>query len=403
MRTQRSAGGTKESSPSSWVWLARLAVLAVALTGCFTAMLILYDRWQSARLGGSIVVEAGDPDLNPAERFYLQAYLAANAEELERPLGDGGEEVTFVISPGEHANQIASNLVEAGLLADTELFRNYIRYYGLDSRLEAGTFNLTPAWTIPELAMALTSAYAQEAIVTLIEGWRLEEMAASLAETQPAAIDAQEFLSIAQRPSPSLLARHDFLRTLSPGASLEGFLFPDTYRVPADADAAYLVDRMLENFGQQMTPAMRQQIGAQGLSVHEAVTLASIIEREAVVNEERPLIARVFLNRLNQGMRLEADPTVQYALGYQADTNRWWKSPLTQADLQVDSPYNTYLYPALPPGPIANPGLATLEAVAQPEEAPYLFFVTDCSGAAPGSHVFSETFEEHLDNVARCR
>lgn len=403
MRTQRSAGDTNESSPSSWVWLARLAVLAVALTGCFTAMLILYDRWQSARLGGSVVVEGGDPDLNPAERLYLQAYLAANAEELERPLGEGVEEVTFVISPGEHANQIASNLVEAGLLADSELFRNYIRYYGLDSRLEAGTFNLTATWTVPELAMALTRAYAQEAIVTLIEGWRIEEMAASLAETQPAAIDAQEFLSITQRPSPSLLAKHDFLHTLPSGASLEGFLFPDTYRVPADADAAYLVDRMMENFGQRMTPVMRQQIGAQGLSLYEAVTLASIVEREAVVNEERPLIAKVFLNRLNQGMRLEADPTVQYALGYQADSDRWWKSPLTQADLQVDSPYNTYLYPALPPGPIASPGLATLEAVAQPEEAPYLFFVTDCSGSAPGSHVFSETFEEHLANVAQCR
>jgi UPF0755 protein len=228
-------------------------------------------------------------------------------------------------------------------------------------------------------------------------------MAASLAETQPAAVDAQEFLSIAQEPGPSLLAKHDFLRTLSPGASLEGFLFPDTYRIPADADAAYLVDRMLENFGQQMTPIMRQQIGAQGLSVYEAVTLASIVEREAVVNEERPLIARVFLNRLSQGMRLEADPTVQYALGYQADTDRWWKSPLTQDDLQFDSPYNTYLYAALPPSPIANPGLATLQAVAQPEEAPYLFFVADCSDTAPGSHVFSETFEEHLDNVARCR
>ena len=135
---------------------------------------------------------------------------------------------------------------------------------------------------------------------------------------------------------------------------------------------------------------MRQLIGAQGLSLREAVTLASIIEREGVLNAERATIASVFFNRLELGMKLEADPTIQYAVGYDAANDSWWKSPLFQTDLELDSPYNSYLYPGLPPGPIANPGLSSLRAVAEPAQTQFIFFVADCSGEAPGSHNFSQ-------------
>jgi UPF0755 protein len=148
---------------------------------------------------------------------------------------------------------------------------------------------------------------------------------------------------------------------------------------------------------------MRQSYGAQGFGVREAVTLASIIQREAVVAEERPLMAGVFLNRLNQGILLQADPTVQYAVGYQAENASWWKSPLSLADLQSSSPYNTYVHSGLPPGPISNPGLGALSAVAEPIETEYLFFVADCTAEVRGSHIFSQTFEEHLVYVERCR
>ena len=153
---------------------------------------------------------------------------------------------------------------------------------------------------------------------------------------------------------------------------------------------------MLENFDRRVDGQMRAGFEAQGLNLFQAVTLASIIEREAVVDEERGLIASVFLNRLRAGMKLEADPTVQYALGQQPDGS-WWKSPLTADDLALDSLYNTYRYPGLPPGPIANPGLESLRAVAFPEQTEYLYFRAACDGS--GLHTFARTFEEHLQNA----
>jgi UPF0755 protein len=322
---------------------------------------------------------------------------------LARPAGDGSLPVSFSVAPGETADSIAANLAAAGLLNDTELFRNYVRYHGLDSGLEAGDFLLSPQMTIPELADALTEGVLREVDLRFLEGWRLEEMANYLATVNAARIEADEFLAITQRQIPFDLSGYDFLASLPPDATLEGFLFPDTYRVPPDADAAYLVDKMLQNFGSRVTPAMRQAYGFYGLNVREAVTLASIVEREAVVAAERPLMAGVFLNRLAQEMKLEADPTVQYALGYDADSGKWWKNPLYLDDLALDSPYNTYVSYGLPPGPIANPGLASLQAVAEPAQTEFIFFVVDCTAATPGSHVFSVTFEEHLANVQRCR
>ena len=298
---------------------------------------------------------------------------------------------------------MAANLAAAGLLADPELFLNYARFYGLDARFEAGDFTLSPQMTIPELATALTRAEARDVDLRFIEGWRFEEMAGYLEEVEPALIVPADFRAIARRQAAFDTGGYAFLASLPAGATLEGFLFPDTYLVPRDANAAYLVDLMLQNFGRRVTPAMRQAFGARGLSLGEAVTLASIVEREAAVPGERPLIASVFYNRLAQGMRLEADPTVQYPLGYQPDLGTWWKAPLSLADLESPSPYNTYAYTGLPPGPIANPGLASLQAVAEPATTDYLFFVVDCTAAVPGSHVFSLTFEEHLANVERCR
>lgn len=341
--------------------------------------------------------------INMAEQIYLQTYLDSHAEQLAQPAGSGNLPVSFSVAPGETADSIAANLDAAGLLNDTELFGNYVRYHGLDSGLEAGDFLLSPQMSIPELAEALTEGVLREVDVRFLEGWRLEEMANYLATVNAAQIDADEFLAITQRQTPFDLSGYDFLASLPPDATLEGFLFPDTYRVPPDADAAYLVDKMLQNFGNRVAPAMRQAYGFYGLNLREAVTLASIVEREAVVHEERPLIANVFLNRIGQEMKLEADPTVQYALGYDAASGKWWKNPLTLADLAFDSPYNTYVAPGLPPGPIANPGLASLQAVAEPAETDFIFFVVDCTASTPGSHVFSITYEEHLANVQRCR
>ncbi len=397
--TRREDPFQKKAGPLTW--LLRLGVMVVVVAGCLAAALLLYGQWRGA--AGAVRIEGGDPDLNLPERLYLQSVLALNAEALQEPAGSALTPVNFTISPGETAVSIANNLNTAGLLENPNLFLSYAHFYGLDSQLEAGEFTLSPQWTIPELALTLTKAIARDVELRFIEGWRLEEMANSLAVYKPAQIDSDEFLAIARRERPFDLSPYPFLAGLPEGASLEGFLFPDTYRLPLDADAAYLVDKMLTNFGEQVTPAMRQAYGAQGLSVLEAVTLASIVQREAVLAAERPLIAGVFFNRLAQGMALGADPTVQYAAGYDAVGNSWWKVPLYMSDLEFDSPYNTYLYPGLPPGPIAAPSLGALQAVANPTPSDFLFFVADCRAEVAGTHSFSVTFDEHLAKVQACR
>ena len=384
-------------------WLLRLLIVFVVVIICLVALLFLFFIWQDQRLDSVIRTQSNQTNLNPLERLYLRSYLASKSDELVQPIGSGSVPVPFVIEPGQHADQIADNLISAGLLKDANLFRNYLRFNGLDSKLEAGTFELNPELTIPELTDMLMRALPQDIELRFLEGWRLEEMANYLEAVKPADIDPSEFRAIVQRQPGTNIEDYDFLNSIPADASLEGFLFPDTYRVPLDADATLLVKLMLDNFGQRVTPTLRQAFGVQGLTVYEAVTLASIVQREAMVAEERPLMVGVFLNRLVQGNLLQADPTVQYALGYQADTDVWWKSPLTATDLQVGSPYNTYVHSGLPPGPIANPGLHALEAVASPESTSFLFFVVDCTAETPGSHVFSLTFEEHLSHVERCR
>ena len=188
---------------------------------------------------------------------------------------------------------------------------------------------------------------------------------------------------------------YPFLQSIPDPPSLEGYLFPDTYNIDPEAAASEIVDQMLENFEVRVSTEIRDAFERQGLTLHQAVTLASIIEREAVVPEEQPVIASVFLNRLALGMNLDADPTVQYALGL--TEGGWWKAELTVEDLEIDSPYNTYRYEGLPPGPIANPGLSALQAVAAPEDTPYLYFRALCDGS--GRHAFATTFEEHLQNA----
>ena len=392
----------EKSGASCLVWVFRLGLLFIAVTTCTAASAALLYQWRYGQQFSFTRVEGGAPSLNPVERIYLQTYLGSRVEELDRPVGDGVTPVAFTVNAGMGAFEIAAALEEAGLLRDRELFLNYLRFYGLDGRLTAGSYQINPQLTLPELTLLLTSGIPQEIELRFLEGWRLEEMANYLAVTTPGNIRADEFLALAQRRASLDLTPYPFLASLPPEATLEGFLFPDSYRVPVDADARYLVQAMLTNFGERVTPVMRQAYGAQGLTVFEAVILASIVEREAVVAVERPLMAGVFLNRVAQGMRLDADPTIQYALGQQPD-GRWWKSPLSVADLQIESPYNTYRRVGLPPGPIANPGLAALQAIAEPAQTNYLFFVLDCFADVPGTHNFSVTYDQHLEYVQRCR
>jgi len=199
----------------------------------------------------------------------------------------------------------------------------------------------------------------------------------------------EEFLTLTQTSS----SEYDFLTGAS---SVEEFLFPDTYVFSRVITADDLVNELIRNFALHLSIDMRNGFEKQGLTVYQAVTLASIVEREAVHDEEKPTIASVYLNRLRLGMKLDADPTVQYALGYDFAQGTWWTNPLSLDNLKFDSSYNTYLYTGLPPAPIASPGLKALQAVAFPAETAYYFFRAKCDGS--GYHFFAETFDEQLAN-----
>jgi UPF0755 protein len=304
----------KKAPTGTIIWILRLVILFVVVTAVVTAVIILYNAIQGMTNLDRDRFTA-NPDLNPIERLALENYLSSHSDALDRPVGQGTETVLFTIESGQSANQVAQNLAAAGLLSDTELFLNYVRYQGLDAKLVAGSFRLAPQLTIPELALTLTQSQILEVEMNFLFGWRLEEMAAYLDTIKPAEIDAQQFLALAQRPQLMSLDEFTFLNDLPPEATLEGFLLPGSYRISTDIDAAALIRLMLSRFDEQIDPTMRQLFAAQDLTLYEAVILASIVEREAVDKQEQPLIASVFHNRIELEMLLQADPTIQYAIG----------------------------------------------------------------------------------------
>ncbi len=336
----------------------------------------------------------------------LDIYLRSNQDALDRPASVDTRAVQFTIEPGTPARVVGQNLERAGLIRDATLFEAYVRVNGLDGRLAAGTFTLAPSMTLREIAETLTSPRAAAISITIPEGWRVEQTADYLSSgSLLGAAEGARYRQIAVAGDLSGLdpARYPFLQERPAGASLEGYLFPDTYLIPAtDPTAIDVLSRQLDTFAQRVPPlyAEARSSGSTQLSLHDVLTLASIVEREAVVPAERPAIAGVYLNRLAIGMKLDADPTVQYAMGYQPATGQWWKTPVFLEEYSsVDSPYNTYLYPGIPPGPIAAPGLSSIRAVLYPEPHDYLYFVALPDGS--GRHVFARDYAEHLENVRR--
>jgi len=323
------------------------------------------------------------------QRFHYSAALLWNTSNLTLPMDPYGAEQAFVVVQGESIASISTRLQEAGLIRSPYAFRVYLIYTGLDTTIQSGTFRLSPAMTAREIAHALQDSTPTEVTFYILPGWRMEEIAAAL-PTSGLNVTPEAFLSSARSPRSAA-------ELLPAGASAEGFLFPDAYTLPRNITADQLISVMLQNFILHLTPDLRDGFARQGLDVYQAVTLASIVEREAVVEDEHPLIASVFLNRLAIGMRLDSDPTVQYALGYNAAQGTWWTNPLSWEDLQVDSPYNTRVYSGLPPAPICNPSLSALQAVAYPAQTPYYYFLARCDGS--GRHAFAETYEQHLQNA----
>lgn len=324
------------------------------------------------------------------QKFLISYRLISSQELLLEPIGTPDESVLFSIEFNQPTDVIISNLDASGLIADASLFRDYLVYSGLDTQLQAGSYQLSRGMSAVEIAQTLLDSTPLFVTISILPGWRLEEIAASL-PTTGIEITPDQFIQAAYQRYPSLPITEE----IPMGATMEGFFPPGMYEVERTIRAEQLVPFLLEKFEQSLPPKTRQGIADQGLTLHQGLVLASIIQREAVTQEEMPVIASVFFNRLEIAMKLETDPTVQYALGYNTAQNSWWTNPLTYADLEVVSPYNTYLYNGLPPAPISNPSLAALQAVAFPAQTPYYFFRAACDGS--GRHNFSETFEQHLN------
>jgi len=372
-------------------WLAVIGGVAVSVAGALVARSMATEFVSG--------VDLADLRSGIADRG-AQAYLDANPEAVEPAAAPGAAPVEFEVRPGESVGSIASRLEALGVVRDARAFEALARVSGMDSRLQAGEHRLEPDSAADDVMRSLLIAQGDQVRLVLPEGLRAEEVAARLGAA--GIVDADEFLRVVGEGEATLDTVPEVAAILPDGATLEGYLYPDTYdfEIPASG-AAGVVERLVANFAARVPQEFQAAAHRVGLEPHEVVILASIVEREAVLESERARIARVFLNRLEEPpYLLNADPAVQYAHGYQAEDDTWWKRPLSTIDLQVDSAYNTYRVGGLPPGPIASPGAASIEAVLRPEQGDWKYFVAD-EIACDGSHVFSLTYEEHLANVGR--
>jgi UPF0755 protein len=306
--------------------------------------------------------------------FYLWSYY-------HTPASHEAEERIVALAPGTTLSQIAAQLAENGLLRHRWMFVLYVRWLAPGPHLQAGEYSLSTSMSPAQIAAILRGGKVRYHTLTIPEGSTIRDIA--LLVSTLGLGNAQAVRDLA----------HDttFITALGLTApSLEGYLFPETYRVQRGRRERELLALMVQTLQANYTPEMALQADRLGFSQHEVLTLASLIEKEARIDDERPLIAAVYHNRLRHGMRLQCDPTVIYALGEQFDGN------IRKADLNIDSPYNTYRYAGLPPGPIASAGRRAIEAALAPAAVDYLYFVAI---GQDGRHKFSTTLAEHNQAV----
>src|ERR1700730_2264400 len=297
--------------------------------------------------------------------------------QLHQPANPGNSKVRFVVPPGASFHEVADTLHRTGLIDSVTVFDLYARYKHLDRNVQAGAYELSRNLNMIQILTALQTAIPEEIFVTIPEGYSINKTAAAL--DTGGTIKGKDYIALAVQGQ----FNYDFLKDLPPGASLEGFLFPDTYLVPRNGTAKDLVKLQLENFKTHWDDTRKSQAAQRKLTALQIVTLASMIEREARFQEDRPLVASVIYNRLAAGWPLQIDATVLYAKGV-------WQSSVTKEDRMVQSPYNTYLHTGLPPGPIANPGIKAIDAALQPANTGFFF-----SLSAPRPHTpYAKTNEE---------
>lgn len=275
----------------------------------------------------------------------------------------------FVVGKGEGIREIASDLKEQEFINDPVVFFLLVKKLGLDGKIQAGSFSLSASMTPEEIAKTLTIG-TQDVWITIPEGKRAEEIAQLLKENMKTYDDS--WIPLLQEK--------------------EGYLFPDTYLFPKESTIDLIISTLTSTFDTKYNAISNNS----SRTKEEIVTIASLIEREAKHKEDRPLVASVIENRLDLGMALQIDATVQYALGYDPIKKTWWRR-VVPSQLKIDSPYNTYTNPGLPPAPIANPGISSLEAAINPSNTNYLYYFTDKNGV----NRYSETFEQHNSQISK--
>ena len=294
-----------------------------------------------------------------------------------------GTPTRVIIPRGASFGQATDSLAKAKLVGSKKMFRLYGRLTGGDRNIKPGTYLLKPGTPWKDIVSALNGGHGMVNTITIPEGYSIAQITPLLARTLKVPADS---VKVAMRDT-ALLARLDI-----PNPTLEGYVFPDTYAFPLGTTARQAVREMVYSFERRWKPDWDASLVELKINRNDLVTMASIVEKEARVAEERPVIAAVYYNRLRRGMRLQADPTVQFARGRHAER-------VLYKDLEIDSPYNTYIHKGLPPGPIASPGVASLAAAAHPANVPYLYFVA----SRDGHHEFRMTLEEHTNAIRQVR
>jgi UPF0755 protein len=351
-----------------------LVVMVVAIAVVLLARPVITDA----------IVKAADDHDTLLRQSAVRAVIAPSvAPLLDVPADPNGKTVDFTVRRGATASQVAADLRGAGLIRSELAFKFALYESGTENALQTGTYKVSATLSPRDLATLFQKAPGDQVALRIIEGWRLSEVATAVNRAFPQ-LAAKDFVAAAV-----VGTRNNFvLSGLEPATPLEGFLFPDTYFLRPDATADQIIGILLDTFETKAGPALRTAAAERKVTIYDIVKLASIVEREARDRKESPTIAGVYQHRLDIGMKLDADPTIQYAKGDWAE--------LSLDDLKVVSPYNTYLNPGLPPTPIANPGLAALQAAATPESTDYLYFVA--KGDGTGDHAFAKTIEEQEAN-----
>lgn len=300
------------------------------------------------------------------------------------------------IAPGDGVHQISEKLASAGLITSRFFFEIYVWLHGTGSGLQAGTYELSPHLTMSEIARVVSAgdATSTERTIRILEGWNNAEIAAYLAAQ--GVVTKDEFLAATGTTDSRRIIpdkSYPFLADKPATLDLEGYLFPDTYQVFADATAADIVEKMLDGFAQKVDTALLEEIRAKGKTVHEVVTIASLLEKEVCYEEDRRMVADLIARRMAADIPLQLDSTINYL------TNK--SDPTSSAeDLRIQSPYNTYLNKGLPPGPIGNPSLAAIKAAINPLPNDYLYYLND-QNVLCGKTYFAKTLEEHNENKAK--